>query len=135
DLVGAEHDMPGVSLVPVLRGQREMFGAVFSEADSIAGALCSRGPTIAMTGDHYKLISYLEEGADEAYDVVEDPTERHILPESHDAYSARRTLRAWHASVEPSPSDVAVARAPVREPATDKKRTAAPRVNAKARPD
>jgi arylsulfatase A-like enzyme len=118
DVVGVEHDMPGVSLVPMLRGQRGLFGVVFSEADSIAGSMGSRGATIAMTGDRYKLISYLEEGDDEAYNVVEDPTEHTILPESHDAYGGRQTLRAWHASMESLPGDVAVARAPARESGT-----------------
>jgi arylsulfatase A-like enzyme len=109
DLVGIEHDMPGVSLVPTLRGQRYSFGAVFSEADSIVGALGSRGATIAMTSDRYKLISYLEEGADEAYDIEQDPGEQEILPEANEAYAARPTLRAWHTATDPASRTTAVA--------------------------
>jgi arylsulfatase A-like enzyme len=100
ELVGVEHDMPGVSLVPVLEGKRNLFGAAFSEADSQVGALGSRGTTIAMTGDNYKLISYLDEGTDEAYDLATDPSEQLILPDTHTFYAQRRTLRTWHASVD-----------------------------------
>ena len=103
DLVGVENAMPGVSLVPILDGASNLFGGVFSEADSVLGQLGSRGATVAITGDRYKLISYLEEGSDEAYDLIRDPGERSVLPESHDFYARRKTLQSWHAALVPLP--------------------------------
>ena len=119
DAVGVEHDMPGVSLIPLVKGKNDLFGAVFSEADSEIGALGSRGATIAMTGGRYKLISYLEEGSDEGYDLIEDPLETKLLPESGDVYALRTTLRAWHAATDKMPSATELARA--RETPRDRK--------------
>jgi len=110
DVVGADHEMPGVSLMPMLLGQHDLFGAVFSEAGSVMGVLGSRGDTIAMTGDRYKLISYLEEGTDEAYDTDEDLHEQHVLPEAHDTYARRPTLRAWYAALSPLERETTIVR-------------------------
>lgn len=117
EAVGVENDMPGASLIPLVKGKSDLFGAVFSEADSEIGALGSRGATIAMTGGRYKLISYLEEGNDEGYDLIDDPRERKVLPESRDVYAQRPTLRAWHAATDKNPSATELARA--RESGTD----------------
>jgi arylsulfatase A-like enzyme len=103
DLTGLRHNMPGPSLEPILDGKTGVFEAVYSEANSIAGSLGSRGETIAMTTNRNKLISYLEDGVDEAYDSLHDPGEQRILPLGDEAYLARQTLRAWHRSVVPLP--------------------------------
>jgi choline-sulfatase len=104
DLVGIEHAMPGVSLLPLMEGRHRGFPVVYSEADSTAGTLGSRGKTMSMTKDNkLKLISYTEEGTDEAYDLAEDPRETEILPERSVAYLFRQTLRAWSASLRPLP--------------------------------
>jgi arylsulfatase A-like enzyme len=103
DLVGIEHAMPGVSLVPLLQGRHKGFPVVYSEAESTAGVLGSRGATMSMTKDKLKLISYTDEGTDEAYDLEEDPTEQTILPERSIAYLYRQTLRAWRGSLKPLP--------------------------------
>jgi len=99
DVTGTSHNMPGASLVPILKGEYGLFNAVYSEANSPIGALGSRGETIAMTTGAHKLISYVSEGNDEAYDRARDPAEQHVLPESDDAYLNRKTLRAWHDSL------------------------------------
>lgn len=100
EVVGIDSsDFPGASLVPLLRGEPSPFRTVYSETDSIPGALGSRGATIAMTTSKQKLISYLEEGTDEGYDVVKDRAEQHVLPESHPVYQQRSTLRAWQQSL------------------------------------
>jgi hypothetical protein len=57
-----------------------------------------------LTGRRYKLISYLEEGADEAYDMVRDRGETHVLAEPHGAYEGRKTLRNWQESTRALPS-------------------------------
>jgi len=120
DTVGVPHEMPGVSLVPLVKGKRDLFGAVFSEADSEIGKLGSRGATIAMTGGRYKLISYLEEGSDEGYDLIADPGEQRPLSEDRDVYLRRSTLRAWHASTDKMESASELARER-EEPAEEKK--------------
>jgi hypothetical protein len=132
DLVGVDHEMPGVSLVGLLEGKQQLFGAVFSEADSVMGALGSRGATIAMTGDQYKLISYTEEGTDEAYDLHVDPHEQEVLPVTHEAYARRPTLRAWYASHDTLPRPAAVASFDVPAP---RSAAAAVRTDTGHRPD
>jgi arylsulfatase A-like enzyme len=96
DVVGVKNDLPGVSLEPVLRGERRSFSPVFSEADSEPGVMGSRGATIALTDDRYKLVSYLEEPSDEGYDLADDPREQHILPKDREVYGERTKLAAWH---------------------------------------
>lgn len=99
DAVGIESGMPGVTLDPTLRGLPQRFDAVYSETDSVAGRLGSRGETIALTTPRFKLMEYTEEGLEEAYDVRRDPYEQNLLPPDHDAYLQRTTLRDWHASM------------------------------------
>ncbi len=99
DLVGIDHDMPGPSLVRLIEGGSQQFDAVYSETDSVAGKLGSRGETIAITTPHQKLVSYLEEGSDEAFDTLRDPAERNVLPPDHEAYDRRHSLRAWHSAM------------------------------------
>ncbi len=103
DLLGLEHSMPGVSLLPVLRGEREEFPIVYSHAASPAGQFGSRGEVIAATRGDRKLISYLEEGSAEGYDLAADPGEQEILPEDAPPYALRGTLHAWHEAMEPLP--------------------------------
>ena len=103
DVTGVPHNMPGASLAPILHGEYGLFDAVYSEADSPLGALGGRGETIAMTTADHKLISYLSEGSDEAYDRVRDLAEQHVLPESDPAYQNRTTMRAWHDALEMLP--------------------------------
>lgn len=103
DLVGLEHGMPGVSLVPEMKGQRDGFPVVYSHANSPAGSLGSRGEVIAATRERVKLVSYTEEGASEGYNLIDDPREQNVLPEGHEAYKLRNTLRAWREAVEPLP--------------------------------
>ncbi|HEY2774461.1 MAG TPA: sulfatase [Candidatus Binatia bacterium] len=107
DIVGIEHAMPGVTLLPMLMGKQKGFPVVYSEADSAAGSLGSRGRAIAITKPTVKLISYIEEGNDEAYDLKEDPDEHHPLPEKNLAYLLRQTLRAWSDSLKPLPRPAA----------------------------
>jgi arylsulfatase A-like enzyme len=99
DVTGVPHNMPGASLAPILHGEYGLFNAVYSEANSPLGAMGGRGETIAMTTADHKLISYLSEGTDEAYDRVRDLSEQHVLPESDPAYLKRKTMRAWHDSL------------------------------------
>jgi len=96
DLVGIEHNMPGASVVPVLNGEKQVFRSVYSETDSAVGKLGSRGATVALTTTGGKLISYLDEGTDEAYNTFRDPKERRVLPERDTAYQRRKTLRACY---------------------------------------
>jgi len=103
DVVGIEHAMPGVTLLPILQGDQSGFPVVYSEANTTAGSLGSRGKTTAMTKAELKLISYTDEGTDEAYDLVEDPAELTPLPERNIAYLMRQTLRAWTASMRALP--------------------------------
>ena len=102
DAVGIEHDMPGVTLLPVLRGEQKDFPIVYSEGDSVAGSLRSRGRTNAMTKGDLKLITYPEEGTEEAYDLGQDPGELHRLPEGDVAYLMRKALGAWAAALLPA---------------------------------
>jgi arylsulfatase A-like enzyme len=122
DLVGIDHDMPGPSLVELLEGRGRQFDAVYSETDSVAGKLGSRGETIAITTPREKLISYLEEGSDEAFDTIRDPGERTILPPDHEAYDQRRSLRGWHSAMaaiqEPVPTAATSARRRANKPQT-----------------
>jgi len=115
--------MPGPTLAPFLRGQRMRFDAVYSETDSIAGKLGSRGASIAVTTPQHKLVEYTEEGSDEAYDVQRDPQEQRILPPEHDAYEKRQTLRSWHLAQGPLPPPSTSTRlakaAPAEPPATE----------------
>jgi arylsulfatase A-like enzyme len=103
DLVGVDHAMPGVTLLPMLDGRQKQYPVVYSEADTAPGVFGSRGPTIAVTKPDQKLISYTEEGSDEAYDLKQDPFETEVLPEKHQAYLLRQSLRAWRASLKPLP--------------------------------
>ena len=103
DLVGIDHAMPGVSLLPMIDGKQKNFPVVYSEADTAAGSFGSRGPVLAMSKPDQKLISYTEEGADEAYNLKADPGENEVLPEKHAAYQMRQSLRAWRASMKPLP--------------------------------
>ncbi|MFN2425973.1 MAG: sulfatase-like hydrolase/transferase [Candidatus Binatia bacterium] len=104
DAVGIEHAMPGVTLLPMIHGdQNKGFPVVYSEADSAAGSLGSRGRTTAITKNEIKLISYTEEGTDEAYDLAVDPRELEPLPERSPAYLLRQSLRAWMASMRALP--------------------------------
>ncbi len=111
DLVGITTDMPGASLEPLLRGKRGLFRAVYSETSSIAGSLGSRGETVAMTTEAYKLIAYTEENSEEAYDRIRDPDERHILEKSSPGYLGRKSLGDWHRSIIPLPRSRSRARA------------------------
>jgi hypothetical protein len=95
EIAGISTDLPGVSLAPILRGEPSPTRTAFSETDSIPGSNGSRGATTAMTNAKHRLISYLDEGTDEGYDVVTDRAERIVLPESHPVYQLRSTLRAW----------------------------------------
>jgi arylsulfatase A-like enzyme len=99
EIVGVQTDLPGASVVPLLRGERSPFRTVYSETDSVAGSLGSRGATIALTNARYRLISYPQEGSDEGYDVEVDRAEKHVLPESSPVYQLRSTLRAWYRSM------------------------------------
>lgn len=99
EVAGIWSDLPGVSLVPILRGEPSPVRTAFSETDSIPGSNGSRGATIAMTNAKHRLISYTDEGTDEGYDAVADRTERFVLPESHPVYQLRSTLRAWSRSL------------------------------------
>lgn len=102
ELVGIDaSDFPGASLLPLLRGEASPFDSVYSETDSIPGALGSRGATIARTTARHKLISYLDEKKDEGYDVVTDVGEQQILPEGDPVYEQRSELNAWKESVVP----------------------------------
>lgn len=103
DVVGIDHAMPGVTLLPLLASRHKGFPVVYSEADSPAGSLGSRGRTSAITKSELKLISYDDEGTDEAYDLAKDPGELEPLPERNSAYLLRQTLRAWTASLKPLP--------------------------------
>ncbi len=102
-IVGMDPSLPGVSLEPILRGDKNLLDAVYSETDSPVGTLGSRGETIAMTTNRDKLIEYLDEGSSEGYDLIADPGEQRILPESHRVYSRRSALRSWKASLRPLP--------------------------------
>jgi len=103
DLVGIDHAMPGVTLLPMIQDKQKSFPVVYSEADSAAGVLGSRGRTISMTKPDLKLISYTDEGTDEAYDLKKDPGEHEPLGEKNLAYLMRQSLRAWSESVKPLP--------------------------------
>ncbi|HYC53647.1 MAG TPA: sulfatase [Candidatus Binatia bacterium] len=103
DIAGVDHAMPGVSLLPILERKQREFPLVYSEASSAAGALGSRGKCIAITRPDSKLISYTDEGVEEAYDRRKDPYEQLVLPEDHQAYEARRTLRAFLSAQLPLP--------------------------------
>ncbi|MFQ5352896.1 MAG: sulfatase, partial [Candidatus Binatia bacterium] len=103
DLVGIGHDMPGVSLEPMLHAKRGLFEAVYSETSSVVGNLGSRGETIAMTTKAYKLILYTEEHSEEAYDRIRDRDEQRILAKSSSAYLGRAALEAWHRSLTALP--------------------------------
>lgn len=103
DLVGIDHAMPGVSLLPVMEGKQKNFPVVYSEADSAAGSFGSRGPVLAMSKPDQKLISYTEEATDEAYSTKVDPEEFDVLPEKNAAYQMRQSLRAWRASLKALP--------------------------------
>lgn len=115
DLVGIDHAMPGVSLLPMIDGKQKSYPVVYSEAETAAGTFGSRGPVIAMTKADQKLVSYTEEGADEAYNLKDDPGENQVLPEKSAVYQLRQSLRAWRASMKPlprptvSPDDAAAA--------------------------
>ena len=100
DLVGIQHSMPGVTLLPILEKKQKGFPVVYSEADSPVGSLGSRGGVLAITKTDTKLISYTDEGTDEAYLLDKDPLEKEILPERHEAYFLRQTLRAWADSLK-----------------------------------
>jgi arylsulfatase A-like enzyme len=99
DTVGLPHNMPGVSLLPMLDGSEREFPIVYAEADSPAGNLGSRGANIAAIRPEAKLISFTDEGSDEAFDVVADEAEQKVLPEGHDAYYLRQSLRAWSSAM------------------------------------
>src|SRR6185369_5300439 len=103
DIVGIEHAMPGVTLLPMIEGKQKAFPVVYSEADSAPGQLSSRGRSIAITKNEIKLISYTDEGTDEAYNLVEDPGEKNPLPEKNAAYLMRQTLREWADALRPLP--------------------------------
>lgn len=104
DLVGVANTMPGVSLLPMIDGSATGFdGPVYSEADSVAGRMGSRGPVVSIIKEREKLIAFTGEGSEEAYDLEVDPGEQHILPESHAAYRRRWTLRAWAKALTPLP--------------------------------
>lgn len=109
DIVGIDHAMPGVSLAPVIQGRSRGFPVVYSEAESTAGVLGSRGKSTSMSKEKLKLISYTEEGTDEAYNLEEDPGEQTPLPERSVAYLFRQTMRAWSASLKPLPRPEKVA--------------------------
>jgi|GEM_PF-1951410 len=95
DLVGVEHSMPGVTLLPIIEGTQRDFPVVYSEADSDPGTLGSRGSCRAITRPGQKLISYSDEGSDEGYDLKTDVLETKVLPEKHPVYELRNTLRAF----------------------------------------
>lgn len=124
DIVGIDHAMPGVTLMPMIDGKQKNFPVVYSEADSAPGVLGSRGRTIAMTKPELKLISYTDEGTDEAYNLREDPGEHTPLPEKNTAYYMRQTLRAWADSLKAlprpavEPDDIAKAMARDEEDST-----------------
>ena len=100
EIVGLDtKDFPGPSLMPLLKGEPSPFRDVYSETESVSGSLGSRGATIAVTTAKQKLISYLDEGTDEGYDVVNDPGEQHVLPKSHAVYQQRVALRSWKSSL------------------------------------
>jgi arylsulfatase A-like enzyme len=102
ELVGIDaSDFPGASLMPLLRGEASPFESVYSETDSIAGALGSRGATIARTTSRHKLIAYIDEKKDEGYDVATDVGEQHVLPDGDPVYQQRSDLDAWKESVVP----------------------------------
>lgn len=118
EVSGIEHNMPGASLLPILQGEFGVFDAVYSEADSPAGSLGSRGETLAMTTPRNRLISYPDEGTDEAYDRIRDPDEQNILPETHDAYLFRKTMRAWKRALVPLPKPAPREDRPRYDPST-----------------
>lgn len=103
DVVGINHAMPGVTLLPMLQSKQKDFPVVYSEADSAAGVLGSRGRTLAMTKSDVKLIEYSDEGNDEAYDLDNDPGELKPMSERNIAYLMRQALRAWSDSLRPLP--------------------------------
>jgi arylsulfatase A-like enzyme len=133
ELAGIEHNMPGPSVVPVLNGERDVFRGVYSHTDSVLGKLGSRGETIALTTPTGKLISYLEEGTDEAYNTAVDRGEQQVLPEGDEAYARRQTLHAWNDALvrlsKPSGRGLVSGRkpaadAPAAKPSADKKAAA-----------
>ncbi len=95
DIVGVQHSMPGVTLLPMIDGTQHDFPVVYSEADSDPGALGSRGACRAITRPDQKLISYTDEGGDEGYDLKADIQETRILPQTHEVYGLRNTLQAF----------------------------------------
>ena len=103
DLVGIDHAMPGVTLLPMIDGKQKFFPVVYSEADTAPGTLGSRGRALAMTKPDFKIISYTDEGVEEAYDLEHDPGEKEPLPERHIAYLMRQTMRSWAESLRPLP--------------------------------
>lgn len=119
DLVGIDHAMPGVTLLPMLQGKQKSFPVVYSEADSAPGVLGSRGRNIAMTQDGDKLIAYTDEGTDEAFDLEKDPGELEPLPERNLAYLMRQALRAWHDALKPLPRPTSGPRNKAKDGAKD----------------
>jgi len=95
DIVGVDHSMPGVTLLPVINGTQRDFPVVYSEAESDPGVLGSRGDCRAMTRPNQKLISYADEGSDEGFDLKNDRLETKVLPERSEVYFLRSTLRAF----------------------------------------
>lgn len=103
DVVGVEHSMPGVTLLPIIDGTQREFPVVYSEADTDPGALGSRGACRAITRPGQKLISYTDEGSDEGFDLRTDPLETRVLPERSEVYGLRNTLRAFAEAQRPLP--------------------------------
>ncbi len=102
ELVGIDaSELAGESLLPLIEGKPSPFPVVYSETDSIRGVLGSRGATIAMTSAEQKLVSYLAEGKDEGYDVVNDLHEQSMLPPADPVYQRRTEISAWKSSVTP----------------------------------
>ncbi len=114
DVAGIDHNMPGATLLPMIKGKSSGFPIVYSEANSPAGNLGSRGETMAITRFDGKVITYADEGTAEAYDLVDDPDEQTVLPEGHSYYNMRKTLRAW------SDGQVALPKPERRRPAPKK---------------
>jgi arylsulfatase A-like enzyme len=119
DIVGVDNAMPGVTLLPMLQQKQRAFPVVYSEADTAPGLLASRGRSIAMTKNELKLISYPDEGTDEAYNLTEDPGEHNPLSERNPAYLMRQTLREWSDSFRPLPRPAVEMDAAARAAAAD----------------
>jgi len=105
ELTGLGPVMPGPSLLPRIRGQSPPAAAVYSQTGSKLGYKGSLGRSAALSTLRFKLISYPEVAAVQAFDLWGDPGEQHALPSTHPFYARKAQLEAWQRSLTPLPAE------------------------------